>query len=351
MSELRPASASEVASMLRDLASAKTSVRIRGLGTRDRLCVPAPKGAAILSLRAMSAIERLEPDDLTCSVQPGVTCRQLADALTRAQLELDCLDADDLGTIGGLYASDPLPAASPHAASPRSTLLGIDGALMEGLEFRSGARVVKSVAGFDVHRLLVGSRGRLFAATLLHLKLRPAPKAKVAFESPPSDVVLATKLLHTLRIDASSPKRLMLLRENGVAMVCGVASGNPRQVASLLVRHGLREATAAKRPHLSAPDVGHELVVGCVRPSRLLDLVAALPAEAPLLAHGGGHFETMLTPSRSDALVAAMPRIGGHAVVALGANARIGVGTHLDVGAERLQRELRSALDPRALLA
>lgn len=351
MSEIRPTSAREVATALRDCAANGTSIRIRGLGTRGRLCVTPPAGAAIVSLQAMSAIERLEPDDLTCSTQPGVTCRELADALARANLELDCLEADDPGTIGGLYASDPLPAASPHAASPRSTLLGIEGALTEGIEFRSGARVVKSVAGFDVHRLLVGSRGRLFAATLLHLKLRPAPRAKVAFESAPSDLAAAAQLWHALRVDASSPKRLLLVRENGAASVRGIATGRPRPVASLLSRHGLREAGAAPRAHLPSPSPARELVVGCVRPSRLLELANALPADAPLLAHGGGHFETSLEPARSDALFAAMPRIGGHAAVALGATSRIGVGTRLDAGAERLQRELRSALDPRALLA
>ncbi|MHC4897312.1 MAG: hypothetical protein ACYTGW_09420, partial [Planctomycetota bacterium] len=47
--------------------------------------------------------------------------------------------------------------------------------------FKAGARVVKSVAGFDLQKLFVGSQGRLFAVTRLHLKLRPAPRHQVNF--------------------------------------------------------------------------------------------------------------------------------------------------------------------------
>ncbi len=351
MTDLVPKSAAEVAAMLRDLHAASQKVRLAGLGTRARFVAPLPEGTARMSLRSLSSIERLEADDLTCSVQPGVTCRELFDALAKARLELDCLDEADAGTIGGLYACDPLPCASPHAASPRSTLLGIDGALSDGSEFRSGARVVKSVAGFDVHRLLVGSRGLLFAATLLHLKLRPAPRAKAAFTSERASLATAIETLHALRCHPSSPKRLCLVRDGDAAVVLGVATGRPRPVQALLSQFALREATEPPSPHLPIPRNDRELVVGVVRPSRIPALCAALPPNAPFLAHGGGHFETELDPAHSEALFAEMPRIGGHAAVAIGAKERVGAGTRLDTGAERLQRELRSALDPRALLA
>ena len=351
MTELAPKSAADVAASLRELHAASRKVRITGLGTRARFVAPLPEGTARLSLRSLASIERLEADDLTCSVQPGVTCRELFDALQRAHLELDCIDEADAGTIGGLYACDPLPCASPHAASPRSTLLGIDGVLANGAEFRSGARVVKSVAGFDVHRLLVGSRGTLFAATLLHLKLRPAPRAKAVFASERTTLAAAVETMHALRCHPSSPKRLSLVRDGDAATVLGIATGRPRPVQALLTQFSLRESSAAPAPHLPPPTHGRELVVGVVRPSRILALCAALPPNAPFLVHGGGHFEVELDPAHADVLFAEMMRIGGHAAVAIGAQDRVGTGTRLDAGAERLQRELRSALDPGALLA
>ena len=351
MNQLAPTSSREAAALLRELHAKQRRVRIQGLGTRAHFVAPLPEGAATLSLRSMSTIERLEKDDLTCSVQPGVRCNVLRAALDEAALELDCLDSADEGTIGGLYASDPLPCANPHAASPRSTLLGIEGALACGSEFRSGARVVKSVAGFDVHRLLVGSRGRLFAATLLHLKLRPAPRDRAAFASERMDLKAATQALHALRCDASAPKRLVLTRDGDAATLRGVASGMPRLVAALLLRHSLHRVDDAPSSHLPTSVADRELIVGAVRPSRLPALFAALPPAAPLLVHGGGHFECELDSAHADLLFAAMPRIGGHAAVALGQSQRIGIGTRIDSGAERLQRELCSALDPDALLA
>jgi len=351
MNQLAPTSSREASALLRELHAKQRRVRIQGLGTRAHFVAPLPEGAATLSLRSMSTIERLEKDDLTCSVQPGVRCSDLRSALDEAALELDCLDNADEGTIGGLYASDPLPCANPHAASPRSTLLGIEGALACGSEFRSGARVVKSVAGFDVHRLLVGSRGRLFAATLLHLKLRPAPRDRAAFASERMDLKAATQALHALRCDASAPKRLVLTRDGDAATLRGVASGMPRLVAALLLRHSLRRVDDAPSSHLPTSVADRELIVGAVRPSRLPALFAALPPAAPLLVHGGGHFECELDSAHADLLFAAMPRIGGHAAVALGQSQRIGIGTRIDSGAERLQRDLCSALDPSALLA
>jgi len=351
MNQLAPTSSREASALLRELHAKQRRVRIQGLGTRAHFVAPLPEGAATLSLRSMSTIERLEKDDLTCSVQPGVRCSDLRSALDEAALELDCLDNADEGTIGGLYASDPLPCANPHAASPRSTLLGIEGALACGSEFRSGARVVKSVAGFDVHRLLVGSRGRLFAATLLHLKLRPAPRDRAAFASERMDLKAATQALHALRCDASAPKRLVLTRDGDAATLRGVASGMPRLVAALLLRHSLRRVDDAPSSHLPTSVADRELIVGAVRPSRLPALFAALPPAAPLLVHGGGHFECELDSAHADLLFAAMPRIGGHAAVALGQSQRIGIGTRIDSGAERLQRDLCSALDPDALLA
>ena len=351
MSQLAPTSSREASALLRELHAKQRRVRIQGLGTRAHFVAPLPEGAAALSLRSLSTIERLEKDDLTCSVQPGVRCSDLRAALDEAALELDCLDSADEGTIGGLYASDPLPCANPHAASPRSTLLGIEGALACGSEFRSGARVVKSVAGFDVHRLLVGSRGRLFAATLLHLKLRPAPRDRAAFASERMDLKAATQALHALRCDASAPKRLVLTRDGDAATLRGVASGMPRLVAALLLRHSLRRVDDAPSSHLPTSVADRELIVGAVRPSRLPALFAALPPAAPLLVHGGGHFECELDSAHADLLFAAMPRIGGHAAVALGQSQRIGIGTRIDSGAQRLQRDLCSALDPDALLA
>lgn len=351
MNPALPSTADELAACLCDHAAARTRVRLVGLDTRARFRTAPPPGAATVSTRGLRAIERLEPDDLTCSVEPGLPCRDLAIALHEKGLELDCVSPDDHGTVGGLYASDPLGTAVPGGSSPRSTLLGLDGILADGTRFRSGARVVKSVAGFDVHRLLVGSRGRLFAAALLHLKLRPVPRARLLFATAPSEWDAALRTYSALRREASGPARLLVAREPDGWRVRGRLHGLPRHVASLARAHGLVEVERAPADHLAPPPEGRELVVGTARPSVLPRLLEALPADAPFVAHAGGAFETVLRAAETDRLLAALPALQAHAAVAIGAPARVGTATALDAGAERLTRDLRLALDPGAVFA
>ncbi len=351
MSALLPTSADELAAMLADASATGRKVRICGLGTRRRLLTTPPADCLHVSLRAMRRIERLEPDDLTCSVEPGTPCAELAARLDEAKLELGGLDAADPGTIGGLYAADPLPLPTPGAPCQRSTLLGLDAVLGDGTHFRSGARVVKSVAGFDVHRLLIGSRGRMFAAALLHLKLRPKPQAQVACASGPlaPDAALARFL--DLRNGALAPQQLLLHRNDGALHVTAVIAGRDGQVRRRLEQASMQATAAPTRNRLDDPADGCELVVGAVRPSRILALLAALPADAPALVHGGGTFEALLRPTESDRLLAALPGLDAVGAIALGAAPRVGTASAQDPASQRLESDLEEALDPRRTLA
>ncbi|MHC4899502.1 MAG: FAD-binding oxidoreductase, partial [Planctomycetota bacterium] len=154
---------------LRDALVSGGAVRLAGSGSQQ-LLVPAPATKVrVISLQSMDRILRLESDDLTCTVEAGVRREALDAALQKRRLQLPCAGG---GTIGGLFAADVHGPLGPGMHSPRSLLLGFEGMLAEGLAFKAGARVVKSVAGFDLQKLFVGSQGRLFAVTRLHLKLR-----------------------------------------------------------------------------------------------------------------------------------------------------------------------------------
>ncbi len=354
MSRFAVGSVEELTEVLRTNAAStpRRRVRLVGRGTRQRLCAPPPPETLELSLQRLAQIERLEPDDLTCSLQPGVPCAELAAALAERQLELGGLRADDPGTIGGLYAADPLGPPSPGGACPRSTLLGVEAALGDGSSFRSGARVVKSVAGFDVHKLLVGSQGRLFAATLLHLKLRPAPRARAAFATAPLTLAEALRVFLALRQLPTPPQRLLLRGIGGTATLHGAFAGRPNQVRTLLrTDPALREHDTAFADQLPPPAADRELLVGRTRAIRLADVLAGLPADAAFLAHGGGHFECELAPAAADALLARLPQLDASAAIALGPAGRIGRTSAGDPGADLLQRRLTVALDPLAVLA
>ena len=333
---------------LADLLRARPG-RVRLVGTnsrRDRL-PPAPDDAQSISLDKLDRIERLERDDLTCSVQPGVRCDRLAESLAEQGLELGFGAENDEGTIGGLYATDPLGPANIGTPSPRSTLLGLEAVLGDGTLFRSGARVVKSVAGFDVHRLMVGSRGRLFAAVVLHLKLRPRPQASALFTTRVTAFEVALRRFIDLRSLAPPLQRLVLRSSGGGYLVEGRCTGRASFVARTIGENDLVEVENTQPDHL--PIEQHEVIAGIVRPSRVDRLHALLPADAPFIVHGGGHFEAVLGATDTDRLFASLPELDAAGSVVSGA--RRGHNSTDDPGAERLETALRRALDPEGTFA
>jgi glycolate oxidase FAD binding subunit len=340
MNVLSPTHADEVPAAL---AAAGPRVRVRGSGSRqDRL--PDAGDATILDLARLDSIERLDAADQTCTVGAGVRREVLDQALAEHRLELGCLGD---GTLGGLCAFDPLGPASPGAPAPRSLLLGMSAVLVDGTVFRSGARVVKNVAGFDLHKLFVGSRGTLCIATHLHLRLRPQPRTSVWFASAALSATEATTKFTTLRNLATPPAVLRLERDAaGRLRLTGRLTGRANFVAGLLRSHALAEAEPFPALHVARPP-GGEVVHGNVGPSQLTRLFDALPVDAELFVYGGGRCELACRePAASDRLLATCATLGIAAAITCGAPARRGVGTRLDAGATQLSLGLKRTLDP-----
>ena len=338
-----PTSAVELQQLLQ---SRPGRLRLVGSGTRQQR-LPEPAAAAHVHLSRLDTIVRLDGPDQTCTVETGVTRQVLDAALAPLGLELPCPGG---GTIGGLFASDPIGAAAAGGQSPRTLLLGSEGLLADGTPFRSGAQVVKSVAGFDVHKLLVGSEGRLFVVTRLHLRLKPRPRATAWFTVAGLEPLAACALATRLRQQVLPPAALQLHRGNdGACTVHGCLAGRPAFVQANLRELGLPETTAAWRDHLPHPVAG-EVLAGQILPSALPQLLALCPG-APLLWHGGGRFELATPdPTTTDAVLAALPRLAANAAVVHGAPARRGRGTPVDPGQRLLAERLRSALDPHGIL-
>ncbi|MEZ5964106.1 MAG: FAD-binding oxidoreductase [Planctomycetota bacterium] len=346
LGEQRVGSRDELTDLLRDTPA--PAVRVCGKGSSfDRL--PAPRRPPLLvRLAAMQRIDRLDPADLTCSVEPGLERQVLDGELERHGL---VLPTPGDGTVGGLLARGEHRPLAPGASCARHVVLGLEGVLSDGTQFKVGARVVKSVAGFDVHRAFVGSRGRLLIATLLHLRLRPAPRASLTFAQGPRPLDAALALFRDLRLLAAPPTSLVLHRhDDGTWGVVGRVEGAPAQVRSVRRRFGL-DPTDAPATFGPVPAHGRELVDGVVQPSALHRLLAGLPSDAPVHVSGTGQFLTALRPAESDALLARLPSLpGGAGEIRCGSAARRGLASAGDPATSQLEDAVRLALDPRGLL-
>lgn len=331
------------------LHSRPGKVRLMGSGSRSK-SLPAKRSATLLDLSQMNQIVRLDPGDQTCTVECGVPRADLDAALHEHSLELSCLGG---GTIGGLFASDPLGPAAAGCQGPRNLLLGAEAILSDGTAFRSGSRVVKSVAGFDVHKLLVGSHGRLFVATQLHLRLKPRPRAEQWFCNAALCLEEALSLLHALRAEEQPPTVLQLKRiQDGSYSVGGRVTGRSVHVNALKQRHGLKACEQITTFHVEA-DIpnGEEVLSGQALPSALRNVLGALPENAPFTWLGGGRFEAVLQDTRAtDSAIERMPTTPASATVLLGHDNRRGRSTPLDQGEQHLAEGLKQALDPDGIL-
>lgn len=132
---------------------------------------------ATVSLANDRGIVQYEPNDLTLTARAGTTIADLTVAAKEngQWLPLDPWGGDD-GTLGATLST---ATAGPHSVSmglPRDVVLGMEFVAGNGDVVRSGGRVVKNVAGFDLTRLMVGSWGTLGVITQATIRLRARPE-------------------------------------------------------------------------------------------------------------------------------------------------------------------------------
>lgn len=173
-----PASAAELAAALAEAAADGTPVRLRGGGTKE-WGAPRPAGLELSTARLDRVLEHNE-GDLTAVLEAGV---RLAEAQERfaAAGQMLALDPPDAGgaTIGGVLAAADSGPLRQRYGGPRDLVVGVTVALSDGTRAKSGGKVIKNVAGYDLAKLLVGSHGTLGALTQVAVRLHPRPETTV----------------------------------------------------------------------------------------------------------------------------------------------------------------------------
>jgi glycolate oxidase len=175
---VRPASVAQVSRILAWANERGVPVVPRGAGTSLAAGAVPIRGGVVLALTRMNRIVSIDPIDLTAVVQPGVTTRRLARAVSRHGLHYPPdPGSQSVSTLGGNVATN---AGGLHGLKYGNTggyVLGVQAVLADGDVIRAGGRLLKDVAGYDLVRLLTGSEGTLAVLTELTLALRPAPAA------------------------------------------------------------------------------------------------------------------------------------------------------------------------------
>jgi glycolate dehydrogenase FAD-binding subunit len=174
---VEPGTPEELAGVLKIATAAGLHVIPRGGATKMEWGNPPRSGEVIVSTRRLNRIVEHAWADMTATVEAGCTVQHLQQTLAEhgQRLALDPL-WPERATVGGILATNDSGPLRIRYGSLRDLVIGITLALPDGTLAKSGGKVVKNVAGYDLPKLANGSLGTLGVITQAIFRLHPAPR-------------------------------------------------------------------------------------------------------------------------------------------------------------------------------
>jgi D-lactate dehydrogenase (cytochrome) len=270
-------SEAEVADVVGLCARHRVPVIAFGTGTSLEGHVNAPYGGISIDLSQMNRVLAVNPEDLTCTVQPGVTRKQLNEHLRDTGLFFP-IDPGADASLGGMAATRASGTNAVRYGTMRENVVSLKAVMADGRVIRTARRAKKSSAGYDLTRLLVGSEGTLGIITELTLKLYGIPETIAGGVCPFPDIESACNAV-IMTIQAGIPVARIELLDELQVRACNIHSklGLPETPHLFMEFHGSASAVAEETALFS-------------------DIVAE---------HGGGPLQVATTLEERNALWAA----------------------------------------------
>jgi glycolate oxidase FAD binding subunit len=369
-------SASSVEELAAAVAAAEGPVRPRGGGTKLGWGAAPPEGAVELDTTGLDRVVEHNAGDFTAVVEAGARVAVLQ-ARFAAHGQMLALDpplgggggaAGDEGrggaapggaTIGGVIATADSGPLRHRYGAPRDLVLGMTVVLSDGTISRSGGKVIKNVAGYDVAKLVTGSFGTLGVIASVSLRLHPLARRHATVVAPSSEperlaaaaVALAARPLEASCFDLrwQDGEGALLIRFDGVA-------AEPRAAAVAGELPGARvvvedEEEWARQRELQRRRDG--LVLKVSTPLTGLGRVLAVAAAhgGTVAARAGLGLSWVGLPAGADAAAVRRALAPAPVTVLDGARTVPDPWPQLTPGTEALMRAVKRRFDPRGVLA
>src|SRR5450830_774685 len=209
-----------------------------GVGTSLEGHLLAVQGGISIDVSRMNKVLAVHAEDLTVTVQPGVTRKQLNDEIKNTGLFFP-IDPGADASIGGMSATRASGTNAVRYGTMRENVLALEVVTASGEVIRTGTRAKKSSAGYDLTRLMVGSEGTLGVITEITVRLYPLPEAvSAAICSFPSIEAAVRTTIQTIQLGVPIA-RVELIDHNTVRMVNQYSKLSLREEPMLLMEfHG-----------------------------------------------------------------------------------------------------------------
>src|SRR5690625_4594126 len=174
-----PETKNDVKMILQIARELKVPVTAFGVGSGlEGQAIPVQKGISV-NFERMNRIIDFSPEDMTITVEPGITRMQLNEQINRYGLQFP-IDPGADATIGGMVATNASGTMAVHYGSMRDQILDLEVVLVDGRVIRTGTRAKKSSSGYHLTGLFTGSEGTLGIITEITLCLHGIPEHIVA---------------------------------------------------------------------------------------------------------------------------------------------------------------------------
>ncbi|MGD9032539.1 MAG: FAD-linked oxidase C-terminal domain-containing protein [Desulfobacteraceae bacterium] len=208
----------------------------RGAGTGlSGMAVPA-RGGIVLDLSHMNKILKISIEDRLAIVQPGVVYAELEKALAPDGFFFPPDPASGkVATLGGNVATNAGGVKGAKYGTTRDYVLGLQVVLPEGRIMRTGSKAMKSVSGYDLTRLFVGSEGTLGVVTEITLKINPRPTATSTAMATFEDLADAGRAVSQIMYSGIIPSVLEILGRQTILAINQNTELNLPEVDAMLL--------------------------------------------------------------------------------------------------------------------
>ncbi|MEI7760228.1 MAG: FAD-linked oxidase C-terminal domain-containing protein [Thermoleophilia bacterium] len=261
-----PVSTDEVSLVLARASKYRIPVTPFGVGTSLEGHVIPLKGGISLDLSRLDRILDIAPENLTATVQAGVTRLTLERAAGQNGL---CFPVDPGAdaTIGGMAATNAAGTTTVRYGKMRANVLALEAVLADGKVIRTGSRAAKTSAGYDLTGLLVGSEGTLAVITEVTVRLHAIPERAVALRIAFPDIESACRTAAGVVAAGAGVTRLELMDAWTVTAVNAYSGTDYPEGVCLLVESTGSEGVVAEDLEIvqavalaeGATDIVHEL--------------------------------------------------------------------------------------------
>lgn len=174
-----PESKEDIQVILRLASQYKTPVVCFGIGSGlEGQAIPV-FGGVVLNFSEMKRVVDFSPEDMTVTVEPGITRTELNQKLNKNGLQFP-IDPGADASIGGMTATNASGTTAVKYGSMRDQILDIEVVLADGRVIHTGSHAKKSSSGYHLSGLFCGSEGTLGVVTEITLRVHGIPEATEA---------------------------------------------------------------------------------------------------------------------------------------------------------------------------